>query len=301
MSHGRTCALECKVSKIAAECVLYAFCKRFDALMILEVDGLGRAHFLRECKAFFFAVDRNDIFDTHRSENGDTDKTDRTATLNNDAGVEAENACCFCSFHSVDQNCARLDEDSGIEIEVAYVEYGGAASYEDIIGEPAVEVNVIVGKKTVYVCAADVLFVKVIHGDVGIVLEDHTSNNLITDGKGLACAVLLYVLTHLDDLACAFMTEGNGDKTKGVTLKFMRVSTANAAAFDLDENVIVADFGNGVFLDFKFFELCEHCNLSGLGEFARSRRSSGNGCRLHVRKNLLHNFLDIGSIHIHNT
>ena len=89
---------------------------------------------------------------THSAEHSDADKTDRTAALNGNSGVEAENAGGLCSLYCVDKNRTGLDEDSGVQIQIAYVEYGGAASYYDVVSEPAVVVNVIVWEKTVNIC-----------------------------------------------------------------------------------------------------------------------------------------------------
>ena len=273
--------------------------------MILEVYGLSCAHFLSESKAFFFAVNRNDVFDTHGSENGDTDQTDRTAALNDNSAVKAENTRCLRSFNSVNQNRAGFDEDSGIEVEVAYVEDCGTASDEDVIRKPTVEMYVVIGKKAVNVSAAYVLLVEVVHGDIGVILEDHAGNNLIADREGLARAVLGYVFTHFNDLTCAFVTESNGDKTEGIALVFVRVGTANAAAFHFNENVIVADFGHGVLFDFNFFESCEHCNLRCLrnGRGSGSCGSIGSYIRssLHACKDLLNDQLEIDIIHIHGS
>ena len=70
--------------------------------------------------------------------------------------------------------------------------------------------------------------------------------------------------------------------------------------FDLNEHIVVAELGDGVLFDFKFFELCEHRNLSGLGD-----RTCGSVClhvrrALHVCEHLLDDQLNISSIHIHN-
>ena len=41
--------------------------------------------------------------------------------------------------------------------------------------------NFVIRKKSVNVCTANVLLIKVEHCDVGVILENHTGNNLVTN------------------------------------------------------------------------------------------------------------------------
>ena len=308
---GRTGALECKVSVVTAECFLDLVCKVFDTVCILEVDGIVSAHFLGECQSLCVAVDSNDIFNTHRAENSDTDQTDRTAALNDNAGVEAENTGGLCAFDSVDQNGCRFDQNTGFEIELGNVEDRGAAADENVVRKPAVEVNVVIGKQTVNICAADILLVEVEHRDVGVVLEDHTGDNLIADAEGLASGVELDILTDLDDFTGAFVTECNGNQTEGVALEFVCVGTADTAAFNFDEDVIVADFGHRVFLDNELFRFNQHGNVRLCGNRTACGLACGDlrcgdilclcgsGVTDHVSENLLDNFFNILRFVIH--
>ena len=50
-----------------------------------------------------------------------------------------------------------FDQDPGIQIQVAYIKYGGAAADHDIICKPSVQMYIIIRKKAIYVCAAYVL------------------------------------------------------------------------------------------------------------------------------------------------
>ena len=192
---------------------------------------------------------------------------------------------------------AGFDEDSRIEVEVGDVEDRRALADEDVVREPAVQVNVVVREQTVDVRAPDVLLVQVEHRDVRVVLEDHAGDDLVADLEVLARAVLL------DDFAGALVPERNGNHAEGVALELVRVRAAHAAAFNLDQNVVVPHFGNRIFLDVEVFELGEHRDLRGLRNRSARRgtgRSRGvRGSARHVRKDFLDDFVDIDRIDIH--
>ena len=123
-------------------------------------------------------------------------------------------------------------------------------------------------------------------------IEDaHKLKILTTDEtKGL-------LLSYFDDFTGSLMTERNRDQAERIPLKLMRVRTAYAAALNLNQNIIVADLRNRIFLQFKVLGLCQHRNPCGLGN-PRSRRSrrfvSG-----HSRKYLSDNFFYIHRINVH--
>ena len=79
----------------------------------------------------------------------------------------------------MNQNCAGLNQYTGVQIQITYIKYGRAASNQNIIGKPAVQMDVIIRKQTIYVCAAYILLVQVEHGNIRVVLENHTGNNLV--------------------------------------------------------------------------------------------------------------------------
>ena len=82
-------------------------------------------------------------------ENSDADQTDRSAALNNNSAVEFQDSCCFCSLYCMYKYCTWLDEDTGIKIQVAYIEECGtefSASDEDVISEPSVEFYIVIWK-----------------------------------------------------------------------------------------------------------------------------------------------------------
>ena len=122
--------------------------------------------------------------------------------------------------------------------------------------------NVIIREKSVYISAAYVLFVQIVHCDVRIILEDHTGYNLVTHLQFFTCAVDLYVLTHLYDLSGSFMSKDNRDQAEWVSLEFMGVSTAYAASFNLYKNISVSQLRNREFFDIIVFQCCQHSHTS---------------------------------------
>ena len=111
--------------------------------------------------------------------------------------------------------------------------------------------NIIIGQESVNISAADVLLVEVEHCNIGVVLEYHTGNNLIANLKRLARAVLFNVLAHLHNLARALVTENYRDKRERVILVFVSIGTANTASLNLYKNIVITEFGNGIFLNLE--------------------------------------------------
>ena len=228
---------------MSAESVFNTFCQSLNALEVSEVNRIVSTHSLSECQSLLITIDSNDILDTHSTKNSDTDQTDRSASLYSYTAVEFKDACSFSSLHSVDQNCAGLDQDTGIQIQITYVEESGseaAASYEDVISEPAVQMDIIIRKQTVYISAANVFLVQVEHGDLRIILEDHTGNDLVTNFNRLAGCICLNVLTHGNDLTGTFMSQSNRDQSERINLELMSVCTADTAAFNFNKDIIIA-------------------------------------------------------------
>ena len=61
------------------------------------------------------------------------------------------------------------------------------------------------------------------------------------------------------------MTENHGDETEGVTLPLVDVGAADARALDLDQDVVILQFGDGEFADLHFLRAGQHRDLRGLG------------------------------------
>ena len=142
--------------------------------------------------------------------------------------------------------------------------------------------NVVIGQKSVNIRTADILFIKVKHRYVGVVLKYHTRNNLIADAERLACAVNLYILADLDNLTRSLVTECNRNKTEWVTLKFVRVCAANTTAFDLDKNIIISDLGNRKLFNIIMFKLCQHSNSCCFRNITVCSRRFSSGCTAHL-------------------
>ena len=63
--------------------------------------------------------------------------------------------------------------------QVADIEHCGTFTDQYVIGKPPVQVNIVVGKKPVYVGASYVLFIQVKHSNVRIIFEDHAGNYFV--------------------------------------------------------------------------------------------------------------------------
>ena len=177
---GVTRALESEISVMSAESFFNRLAECLRALVVSEVYGFFRAHSLGERKTIFVTVNRYYVLYTHGTKNGYADKTDRSAALHYHSRVKTKNARSLGALYRVYQNRARLYQNSRIEVEVAYVEYRRTLFDKDIIGKPACEIIVPdVLDKSVNVGFTYVLFVKVVHGDFGVVRENHAGNNLI--------------------------------------------------------------------------------------------------------------------------
>ena len=215
------------------------------------------------------------MLDAHRAENRDADESDRSAALNDNARVEAEYSGRLCALDSVDEHCTGLDQDARIEVEIRNIEYRRAAADEEIVREPAVQMDIVVGEKSVDISSADILLVEVEHRDVGIVLENHAGDDLIADMKRLSGRVDGDVLSHFDDLAGSLVTECDRDETKGIALEFMRIGSADSAALDLDEYVVVAERRYRIFLDLEALLLDENGDMRLIGNSCGLCRRSG--------------------------
>ena len=162
------------------------------------------------------------------------------------------------------KNCTWLDQDTGIQIKITYVEECASelsASDKDVIREPSIKMNIIIRKKSVYVSSTNILLIKVEHCDLRIILEDHTCNNFITDLNRFSSCICLNILTHSNDLTSSLMSECNRDQVEWISLKFVSVSTANTAALYFNKDIIVTYWWNRILFDIKMLFLCKNCNV----------------------------------------
>ena len=101
------------------------------------------------------------------------------------------------------QYSTRLDENTGIQIQITYIKEGrteAAASDQDIIGEPAVQMYIVIWKEAVYISSAYVFLVQVEHCDLRIILEDHAGNDFVAYPNRFTSGINFYVFTHFYDL-----------------------------------------------------------------------------------------------------
>ena len=290
---------------------LNSFCQGFDSLVLCEVYSCVCAHFLSEFKTLCVSVYCTDVLNTHGVENCDTDQTDRSASLNNNSAVEFEDACCFCSFYCMYKYCAWLDQDTGIQIQITYVEEcrsEGSASDQDVIREPSVKMYIIIWKKSVYISSTNVFLVEVEHCDFRIIFEDHTCNNFIADFNWFSSCINFNVFTHFYDFTSSLMSKSNRDQAKWISFEFVCVSTADTASFYFNKDIVIANFRHWEFFDFIMFQCCKHCNMCCFWDYRVSCRSYWSCCCRsccsrcisgHSGKNLFYNFFDIYIVHIH--
>ena len=262
--------LKGEISKMSVEGCLHRICQRFDSLEFFKAYRMGSTELLREIETHIVAVNRRDILDTERAEYRDTDQADRSASLYDYAAVKTQDSRCLCSFYRMYEYRTRLDQNSGIQIQIAYIKYRRTAADQNVIGKPSVQMHIVVWKQSIYIRRTYVLFIQVIHRDFRVIFKDHTGHDLVSDMKVFARTVFLYVLSHLDDLAGPFMSERYRDQTERVAFKFMRIRSADAAAFHLDQNVVIADLRHGKLFYFKFFQFCQHRYMGGRRD-SRSR------------------------------
>ena len=249
---------------MSAKLIFNSFRKCFDSFVLHEVYAHGSAHSLGEIKTLLISIYSTDVLDTHGTKNCNTDETDWSASLYNNSAVKTKDTSCFCSLNCMYKNCTWLDQDTGIQIKITYVEECASelsASDKDVIREPSVKMNVIIWKKSVYVSSANVFLVQVEHSDLRIILEDHTGNNFVTDLNRFSSCISLNIFTHGNDLTSSLMSKCNRDQVEWVSLEFVSISTANAAAFYFNKDVVIAKCRNRVLFNIKMLFFSKYCNV----------------------------------------
>ena len=103
-----------------------------EALVVHEVEGMGRAEAFGKFQTVVIAVHCDDIFDTECTENSHDHQTDGTAALNENFGIETEQTGQFGAFHSVDRNSCGFNEHTLIEGHTVDFEHGGVFADHDI-------------------------------------------------------------------------------------------------------------------------------------------------------------------------
>ena len=164
--------------------------------------------------------------------------------------------------------------------------------------------DIVVRKQTVYVSPANVLLVEIEHRDVGVILENHAGDDFVAQMQVFSGAVLFDIFAHFYNFACALMAEDERDEIERIALKFVRIGTADAASLYFDKDIVVADFGKRILLDFIFLLLDQHCDARRFGNRSpgRGRR---RGCRSlcaarHALENFANDIFNILIVYIHS-
>ena len=288
------------VSKIGAQAVGHGF-DECNALVkrigvgILEVDDRFAANLLGKSQAGFGAVDGDDVIDTRSTQHAKHHQADRAAALQKNLAVELEQTGGLAADEGMHANGGKLQQHSFLNIKAVDVEVGCAGAVnQQVIGEPAVEVMLAVVRDEAEdaLLIAEVGVARMIAADSAFAALGDGGDDFIADLQRFACGIALDVLADGNNLAGAFVAENDRNVTERVALPLVNIGSADAAALDADENLIVADLGDGVFLDFNLADIGKHCDVSRLrnlggGSLCR-RSSSGVSCAVvcHLIQNL---------------
>jgi hypothetical protein len=166
----------------------------------------------------------------------------------------------------MDGDGGRFDEHPLIEGHTGNVVKGGTFADDHMAGEISVEVDIVIGKESVNAAVfAEVGFGRGIFTGRALAAGDDTGNDFVTDGDGFTGGVGFDIFTDFDDFAAALMSEDDRTEVEWITFVFVTVGTAYAAALNFDEDLIVIDFGDGEFAEFKFTgfdEVRQFCHFS---------------------------------------
>ena len=290
MSPRRTGTLEGKVCQMSLTLLLHRRRQSLNALVFLKVHRVGSPQFPGEIQTHLLPVHSDDLVDAHGSQNGNADKADGAAALYHNPAVKAQDPRALGPLHRMDQHRAGLNENPGVQVQITYIEHSGAAPDKDIIGKPSIQMDIVVGKKPVHIGSPYVLLVQVEHGNVRVVLKNHTGDYFVSQFQALSRAVRLHVLSHLHDLAGALMSQGHRDQAEGIPLELVGVRTADAASFHFYQDVIISHRGHGVLFHLKTLQAGENRHMGRLGNAAPCLGCIPAGSRSarHIGKHLFH-------------
>jgi hypothetical protein len=215
---------------------------------------------------------------TCRTKNRDHNKTYGTKTLNKNLGIKVDKTCGVSSLESVNAYACKLEKHSLLKVKIVYYEISRSLTSDKKVGsEPTGKrVSVAVRDKTKHaLLVAKVGVSGLVTTYEALTATDNRGNDLVTYLDRLTCGIGLHVFTKSDDLAGTLMTESYRNKSEGVALPLVDVGAANAAALDLDENVVVLKCGNRKFLYFYFLCRRKHSDL----RLARNILCDRRACR----------------------
>ena len=227
-------------------------------------------------------------------------KADGAGAKHQNLSVEVKQAGGLSASDGVYADASGLQDHSLLNVQAVDLEISSALSSDEQVGcEPTVEGVILVlrhqTEDTLLVAQVGVTGMHT--ANVAFAAGDYRGNDLIADLQGLAGGVALDVLTKRNNLTGTLVAEDDGAHAEGVTLPLVHVSSAHARAFDLDQNVIVAELGNVNFLNFDFSGSGQYSDLS-LAICGCARRC---GCGIGAGQDLTDDALNLRSGQFHNS
>ena len=210
------------------------------------------------------------------SEHAYHNESNGAKSLNKNLGIEVNKSGGICSLKSVNANACKLEKHSLLEVKVVYYKVGRALSAYEKVGCKPTGKGVciaVMDKSENSLLVAKVSVCGLVTANEAFATADNGSNDLVANLYGISGSICLYIFTESNDLTCSLVTESYRDKSEGIALPLMNVSSAYATAFNLNENIVVTNGRHRKFLYLDGLGSCEHCNL----------RSSGNLCRRSTR------------------
>ena len=162
--------------------------------------------------------------------------------------------------------------------------------------------DIVIGKQAVNIRASHVLLVQIEHGDIRVILENHTGYNLVSYLQIISGTVFLYVFPHLYDFTGSLMSEGYGNQSEGIFFEFMGVGTADTAALHFNKDIVIPYLGDGEFFNVIMLQACKHGNTGCFRDFSRHISGyafSRAGMPFHAVKDLSYNLFYIRCINVH--
>ena len=236
----------------------------FDGLKLTEVDNRGSAHFLCKSKTGVNAVNSDDVYNACRLKYCNLHKTDRSAALYENGGAEVDEVGGSCAVPRMNANASGLDEHSFINGHTVNNENRGVLTNENMFSKPTVVVMLcVVFDKTVNTEAfAEVGKLGETTAVITLAAEKNGGNNLISNLDGVALGIGGNAFADCYNLTCSFVTENDFLISEGIVTIFVNVGSADAAAFNLNE-----DFAGAWGGDFDVAKLYDCLSFNTVNDF----------------------------------
>jgi hypothetical protein len=206
------------------------------------------------------------------SENRDHNETYGAKSLNENLRVKVDKTRGVSSLESVYANACKLEKHSLLKIKIVYYKIGRSlTSDKKMSSEPAGKrLSIAVRDETKHaLLVAKVGVCGLVTAHEALAAADNRGNDLVANLDGFACGVGLHVLTESDDFAGTLVTESYGNKSEGVALPLVYVSTAHATSLYSYKDIVILKGGNGEFLNLDLLLSSKHSYLSSLGNTRR--------------------------------